>query len=351
MPEKLTISSHTGRTVLRNNEEFLVFAGTAYLGIPQNETFRNLLIEGFQRFGTNYGSSRNGNVVFGIYEEAETRLAAMVGSDAALTVSSGMLAGQLVLRQFEDHAHLFISPGIHPALRPLNYQSRIQTYEQWTDHVLKELRSHKFPEAVIFLNTIDILHAKRYDLRWLQALPDDLRLIVVIDDSHGFGLIGEQGAGHWPLLPKSPSIERIMVSSMGKALGLPGGVIAGSENRINKIKSDGVFVGGSPLIPAYLHAFVNSQSIYEQERDKLRTLRNHFAILTESLKKTITSEGLPVFHINNTEIAEKLLHHHILLSSFPYPTPQSEPVTRVVLNSTHIKEDIEQLANALKTYL
>ena len=66
MPEKLTISSHTGRTVLRNNEEFLVFAGTAYLGIPQNETFRNLLLEGFQRFGTNYGSSRNGNVVFGI---------------------------------------------------------------------------------------------------------------------------------------------------------------------------------------------------------------------------------------------------------------------------------------------
>ncbi|POY39072.1 hypothetical protein C3K47_00810 [Solitalea longa] len=347
MFNKLNISAHKGRTAWLNNEEYLVFAGTSYLGIAYNTEFRNYLAEGFQLYGSNFGSSRLGNVTIDVFELAETEIAKLVGAESALTVSSGMLAGQMVLRQFEDHAHLFIAPGIHPALKPLNYQSRNYSYEQWTAHVLSELHSHKFPEAVIFINTIDILNARRYDLTWLQLLPDDLNLIIVIDDSHALGLIGEHGEGHWSFLPVLPNIERIMVASMGKAFGIPAGVITGNLNRINKIRKDGVFGGSSPTVPAYLHAFLQSTDLYHSSRKALNKLITQFSVLIKPLSAIVQSDGLPIYFIDDKTIENRLLDQKIIVSSFPYPNPNSEPVTRVVINSIHTAEDIERLAFVL----
>ncbi|MCO4292818.1 aminotransferase class I/II-fold pyridoxal phosphate-dependent enzyme [Solitalea sp. MAHUQ-68] len=347
MFNSLNISGYNGRNALLNNEEHLVFAGTSYLGIAHNTEFRNYLIEGFELYGNNFGSSRIGNVALDIFETAENRLAEIIGSEKALTVSSGMLAGQMVLRQFEDHAHLFIAPGIHPALKPLNHPSRNYSYEQWSVQVLSELHTHKFPEAVIFINTVDILHARRYDLSWLHELPNDLNLIIVIDDSHGFGVIGEKGEGYWPLLPKGPNIERIMISSLGKAMGIPAGVIAGNVSRINKIKFDGLFGGSSPTTPAYLYAFLHANGIYSDARERLKKLITHFSNQIRTNKTVYYSDGLPVYFINNKKVYEHLLKQKIVLSSFPYPQPQSEPITRAVINSTHSINDIELLASAL----
>ncbi|UKJ08031.1 aminotransferase class I/II-fold pyridoxal phosphate-dependent enzyme [Solitalea lacus] len=351
MHSPLNITAHNGRTVLLNNEEFLVFAGTSYLGIAQNADFRSYLLEGFERYGTNYGSSRRGNIILPIFEQTESYLARLIGSESAVTLSSGMLAGQLLLKQFEEHAHLFIAPGIHPALKPQNYHSRSHSYEQWTTHVLEELHRHKFPEAVIFLDTINILHAKRYDLSWLSQLPTDLKLIVVIDDSHGFGLLGEKGEGHWPKLPQKANIELIMVTSMGKALGVPAGLIAGTTDRINKIRAEGIFGASSPPIPAYLHAFIKSEKIYTSQRKTLTHLTELFRILTEPIRDKFISEDLPVFYIENTSVAPQLLTDKIIISSFPYPTLQSKLITRVVLNSCHTEEDVKFLASHLNILL
>lgn len=351
MFKQLPLSAYSGRSALLDNEEYLIFTGTSYLGILQNTTFQQYLIEGFNRYGTNYGSSRNGNVVFPVFAEAENKLAQLIGSEASLTLSSGMLAGQVLLRQFEEHAHLFISPGIHPALKPLNYRENHYNYAEWTNYVLTELHQHKSPEAVIFLNTIDILHAKRYDLQWLESLPDDLNLIVVIDDSHGLGLIGKNGEGHFSLLPVRENIEPIMVSSMGKALGIPAGVIAANENRINKLRQSGIFGGSSPAVPAYLHAFLNSIEIYNNARKHLKNLTNQFREKTATIKDSIYSDDLPVFFMEDKKVARQLMGEHIILSSFPYPTPESELIIRVVINSCHSSADIDQLATALNNHL
>ena len=58
-----------------NNDTYLYFGGTAYLGIPQNKEFIGLYTEGLYRYGLNNGTSRGNNVQLAIYNEAETFIA------------------------------------------------------------------------------------------------------------------------------------------------------------------------------------------------------------------------------------------------------------------------------------
>ena len=99
------------RTIVHNDQACLFFSGTAYLGIPQHPGFHALMSESMRRYGTVFGSSRNGNLRLGIYEEAEAKLAERV-ADSALTLSSGMMAGQVVANWLRSQQYtLFMHPA------------------------------------------------------------------------------------------------------------------------------------------------------------------------------------------------------------------------------------------------
>ena len=105
-----------GRSIQIEGKEWLYFSGTSYLGISQNKAFQNWVIEGLQKYGTHYGGSRLSNWQLGLFEQVETQLAALSGSEAALVVSSGTLAGQLVSKYFSTIGKNIFTPNTHPAL-------------------------------------------------------------------------------------------------------------------------------------------------------------------------------------------------------------------------------------------
>ncbi|MCU0338963.1 MAG: pyridoxal phosphate-dependent aminotransferase family protein, partial [Spirosomaceae bacterium] len=105
------------RTIEIEGQDFLYFSGTSYLGLPQNPRFQSLVREGLAQYGSVYGSSRNGNLQLSIYAQAEARLAAWTGAEAALTLSSGMLAGQAAMRYLMLEGYqFFYSTDTHPAV-------------------------------------------------------------------------------------------------------------------------------------------------------------------------------------------------------------------------------------------
>ena len=67
----ISVQELPGRTVKVKGKELLYFSGTSYLGIGKNEAFREQLLEGMKRYGTNYSSSRTSNLQLAIYEETE----------------------------------------------------------------------------------------------------------------------------------------------------------------------------------------------------------------------------------------------------------------------------------------
>ncbi|HYG39667.1 MAG TPA: aminotransferase class I/II-fold pyridoxal phosphate-dependent enzyme [Cytophagales bacterium] len=339
-------TSLPGRTTSINNKEYLYFSGTSYLGISHNQAFRELLFEGMNLYGSNFSSSRISNLQLAIFEEAENYLSEFIGTGSALTVSSGFLAGKILIEYLKGRGKFIYAPNTHPALTHTNSDFYSGDFDDWVENLIVYLKEEQ-EDVFLISNSVDPLYAKPTSFDWISKLPKDKRITLIIDDSHGLGIIGEEGQGIFQRLSKTTEVDIVIVGSLGKALGIPGGVIAGSKKLIEGLKMTSAFGGSSPIIPAYLHAFTNAGEVYKEARKKLRKNINYFINLLPKWSMFSFLPDFPVFYTQDQKLYNFLFSKDILISSFPYPTPQDLPITRIVINALHEKEDLEKLSSIL----
>ncbi|WP_439882092.1 aminotransferase class I/II-fold pyridoxal phosphate-dependent enzyme [Pontibacter sp. MBLB2868] len=337
-----------GRTVMVNGEEHLFFSGTSYLGIPHNPEFRGFLVEGMERYGTNYSSSRNSNLRLKVFDEAEAYLANWTGAEAALTMSSGYMAGQIVVQALTGSGHFVYAPGAHPALwrSEVDTTDAKQDFDAWVNQLLQHVAGIPAQHIIIVCNSLDPLQARDHSFSWVASLPENKQYTLIIDDSHGFGITGESGAGCYRQVKQyALDLHLIVLGSLGKALGVPAGVILSDAQTIEQLKRSTYFGGASPAIPAYLYAFLQCQKAFSDAREKLLFNIDYFKERLEQPGLFRSFANYPVLNTSSHELCPFLLRHKIMISSFRYPTPADDPITRVVLNSLHTPEDLERLAN------
>ncbi len=337
-----------GRTVRLGAEEWLYFSGTSYLGLSQNTDFQGLIFDGIRRYGANFGGSRRSNLQFPVFEQAEDYLAKWLSAEAALTLSSGTLAGQLAVKALQNSGKFYFAPDVHPALFGEGDYADA-SFEQWAGYILEE--AQRGEPMVLFANALDPLRARQPDFSWLLELRRDTSVTLVLDDSHGLGITGREGAGVLSTLFVPENVTLIVVASLGKALSLPGGVIAGSQNFVQHIWQSPHFGGASPLPPAYLDAFLNARHLYWRAREILFANVASFQTATQAFGLFRSLDQYPVFYTPQSELTDFLQQYKVLISSFPYPSPYDERITRVVLNAAHTAEDLQRLIDFLKRFL
>ena len=322
------------------------FKGTDYLGIATNKEFREYLFEGFLKYGSNFGGSRLSGTYAELFEEAENRLAQIAGMQASLSFSSGTLAGLALINSLDKNTELIYAPGTHPALAPRN-NNQVKNFKQWMNQILQTF-SEKGNEIILLSNSLSPLDVEKYDFSPLTSIADKRKITLIIDDSHGFGVIGKNGCGIAGELPEHPNIEKIIISSLGKAWALPGGVVLASKNRINQLKKSGLFGGASPINPAYLHAFLKAGKIYTHSR---KHLINNINLFKKNIPEKCNFkyfDDFPVFYTKKHELFEILQKDNIEISSFNYPTPDDDKYTRIVITASHSQNDIIRCTRILK---
>ncbi|MFD2247420.1 aminotransferase class I/II-fold pyridoxal phosphate-dependent enzyme [Pontibacter ruber] len=341
-----------GRSLVLDGVEHLFCSGTSYLGIACNKQFRQYLVEGFCYYGTNYSSSRNSNLQLQVFEEAENYLAAYTGAEAALTMSSGYLAGQTLAHSLQGSGRFIYAPGTHPALwrSPADAPHPSHDYDAWVAWLLQETPVMPEKHLVIVTNSLDPLQARKYNFSWVSALPQNKQITLIVDDSHGFGVTGQDGAGIYGQLGHLQQVRLVVISSMGKALGIPAGIILGDQQLINRLRASSFFGGASPAIPAYLYAFLRSEEVFAEARRQLFHNISFFRQRLDRPELFRSFADYPVFSTDEQGLYTYLLEHGIIISSFRYPTPSDEPITRVILSSLHTSEDLERLALLINNY-
>ncbi|GAB3199382.1 7-keto-8-aminopelargonate synthetase-like enzyme [Pontibacter aydingkolensis] len=344
------VEAFTGRTVIVNGKERLYFSGTSYLGMSKNSRLEALIHAGGKRYGTTYSSSRGSNLKLAVYDEAESMLASHAGAEGALTFSSGYLAGQALIRTLDTGQSFIYAPDAHPAVWRTAADANHTDYTSWVEALPSAIAACS-GDVVLVMNSVDPLYARKYAFNWITDLPEDKQITLIVDDSHGFGLLGEKGAGVYPELRKllKLNVELVVVASMGKALGIAGGVVLGSTGLIGSLKKSPYFMGGSPAPPAYLYAYLHAQKVYEQARQQLTRNVLHFQQMISDTGLFNFFDTYPVFYTKHHGLTSAL-EDDIIISCFPYPDPDSEPITRVVINSLHTFDDIEFLAGKIEQY-
>lgn len=329
-------------TAVINNKEYLFFSGTSYLGIPLSPNFQELVTQSILKWGTSYGSSRSANLKLAIYLKGEEQLSSFLNTKDAVTVSSGTLAGQFALRSLRKKVDAFFyMPKTHPAILTDDAKPVFENSE-----LNSELVETQNKTICIIVDAIAALEITPFSFEFLKTIDATNTVYVLLDESHSLGVLGDGGNGISSQIPKAKNIETIVVSSLGKAFGINGGVIAGSSEFINLVKSDSLFIGCAGMSPSFLEAFVNGKEIYQNQ---LKKLQENCAYVYDKLKHLTAiriSENYPVFFFENEQIADYLYKNDILITSFYYPS-SIKKINRIVLNANHTKKQLDSLIDCL----
>ncbi len=324
----------------------LFFGGTAYLGIPFNEKFKQLVLEGIDLYGINYGASRNNNVSLDVFAHAEAEVAKRCGAEDSIIVSSGYLSAQLVIQHYFQKFRFIYAPDTHPALWIGEPKPPVMRFREWVDQTVKEVNDSDDP-VLLITNSLNNLYPEIYEFDWLNEILPDKRVCLLVDDSHGIGITGEKGEGVYSRIPRLPNVETVVIASMAKALGVDAGVILGTMKIIDKFRTSPVYAGASPPSPGVLFAYVNAYAIYQEELQNLRSNTKFFTGLIGKIACLSYINDFPVILLNEAYAGNYLASKGIILSSFAYPDPKGKPLNRVVVNSGHSEIELRGLAEAI----
>lgn len=330
----MIVNEFPDRKILVDGVEYLYFGGTNFLGITTNPEFQNILFESIKKWGTAYGSSRNSNVKLSIYETTEKLLAKNINSEAALTVSSGMLAGKLVVEYLSKTTHaMFHFPDAHPALMnppslPIFINSKLNA----------KLFDKSISKITVLTDAVPSQCVEPIDLNILLTIPNEIQINLVIDESNSFGIL----ENNWQNALKKENINIIKVGSLGKAIGISGGFIAGNTSFISEIQNQASFIGAAGMNPAFLETYVNAQEIYVLQKQKLQHNLYYIDRNFKDRGNFTYHSSYPIIYFDDKSVSKKLFDNKIITTSFKY-TNASGKLNRIVITANHSIEDLEHL--------
>jgi 8-amino-7-oxononanoate synthase len=359
-----TTNQLPSRIITANDQEYLWFSGTSYLGMPHHQGFRQSFIKSFARYGTSWGSSRNNTLRLDIYEKGEHELAKFAKMPAALTVSSGMWAGQLVVNFLQKpDTQFFYAPKTHPALwnapdLVLEDWEKGLTYNEWSSKITSKVKKSKAQNIVICSDAVGSPYVEAFDFQWINELPKEKNITILIDASHSLGVwdnliddsVRLRKRIKISLTPtKKENLNVIFTASLNKAMGMTGGVIFSEKEIIAKIQQTPMFAGASPMMPSLLDTFVHSLHYIKEQQQKLSENIAYFNSLISQNSFLDSIPNYPAYCTNQEGTHEYLKGNGIMTACFPYPTATDLPVTRLVVSALHYKGDLGKLANLVNS--
>ncbi len=359
------VDSACGPQVTVDGRPVVAFCSNDYLGLAGDPALIEAAREGAARYGVGSGASHLISGHYTPHHRLEERLADFVGMPRALFFSTGYLANIGVITALADgDAEVFSDE--------LNHASIIDGIR------LSGAGKHIFPHvdmaALDFLLTAsrasrklvisDAVFSMDGDL---APLPELLALCerhdawLVVDDAHGFGVLGPQGRGslaHFNL--DSPRV--VYVGTLGKAAGVAGAFAAGNGEVIEWLLQRArtyIFTTGSP--PLLAHALMTSVELIEKGEARRNHLKSLIAQLRDGLHEGLgsrqwrlidsTSAIQPLILGANSEalrVGTALLEAGLWVPAIRPPTvPAGTARLRITLSAAHTKEQVQRLVDKL----
>lgn len=329
--------------LLYDNINYLYFSGTSYLGLNFHEAYIELLKEGLTIYGTNYGGSRRSDLSPDFYREFEAYFADLHGFEASILCTSGTLAAHTVIQSIPIEDTLVLLKGSHPCLNLGTSHNKIicDSIEELLDH-FSSIRDHLHYRHHIFIESINAIGVFPIIGNWLAQLPANIPISIIIDDSHGIGILDL----HQYLIELPDYIDCIIIASLGKAYATPKGIIFSSHKVKESIMKTSLWGGSSPGSIADIYAILHGKEIIEKQKTYLSKNIAYFRSKI-NISRYAAIDSFPVFRPINHSIAAKLKEEKILISSFAYPSNDDPEIERIIINAAHSLDQIDKLIQAM----
>lgn len=360
------LESPCGRLATVDGKNVLNFASNDYLGLASNPAIAQAMANGALRWGAGSGASHLVSGHLAPHEALEKEIAAFLGFPRALTFSTGYLANLAIVPTLAGRgAAVFADKLNHASLIDAMQLAKAQGAEtQRYPHkdmaVLEQsLAASNAPTKIIVSDSVFSMDGDLALLPQLLALADRYDAWLVIDDAHGFGVLGRQGQGsldHFNL-PAAPRI--LLMGTLGKAAGVGGAFVAGSETAIEFLLQKGrsyIFTTAAPpaiacALSKSLQLIKDGSALRQQLMARIAQLRDGLHGLPWQLLPSLSAIQPLIVGQNNAalSLAEHLWEHGLWVPAIRPPTvPKGTARLRISVSAAHTEADIAQLIDALK---
>ena len=358
---RLTLHSAQGPIVQLGDRQYLNFCSNDYLGLASHPR----VVAAFQAAAARYGvGSGASHLVCGhsaLHHQLEEALAEFTGRPRALLFSSGYMAntgilasllqrGDHVLEDRLNHASL-LDGGLHSG-------ARFQRFAHGDVAALERKLTRADGIRLVVTDGVFSMDGDTAPLGELAAACGRHDAWLMVDDAHGFGVLGERGAGSTEAAGLDVGTVPVLMATLGKALGTAGAFVAGSELLIEAlIQQARTYIYTTALPPAVAGASLESLRVVQEESWR----REHLARLISRFRRGAGELGLPLLASNSAiqplpvgdaaaalALSERLKQRGLLISAIRPPTvPAGTSRLRITLSAAHTDAQLDQLLEQL----
>lgn len=358
---RLVLESPQGPRVKVGGRDYLAFCSNDYLGLANHPALAEAVCEAVRAYGVGAGASHliTGHSV--LHHEVERRLARFVGLPRALLFSTGYLANLGAVTALAGRGDfLFCDELNHASLIDAARLSRAETvrYPHLDLGALEQkLAVSHTGRKLVVTDGVFSMDGDLAPLAEILALCERFDAWLLVDDAHGFGVLGQSGRGI--LSHFSVRSERLIyMGTLGKAAGVFGAFVAGAPEVIETlIQRSRTYIYTTALPPLLAAAAAASVDLIEREEWR----RERLAELIVRLKRGVAPgrwrlapSATPIQPLLVGEnrsamaLAEGLKARGILAPAIRPPTvPEGTARLRISLSAAHTAEDVDRLIAAL----
>lgn len=353
-----TLESPQDAWLVVDGEKVLNFCANNYLGLANHPRLVEAAQSAAEEYGVGPGAVRTIAGTMDLHLELEEKLAAFKRVEKAITFQSGFNANlatipALVGREdviFSDRLnHASIIDGCRLS------RAKIVPYEHCDPAALQrsldEFRD-QYRRALVVTDGVFSMDGDIAPLDEIYEITKDYQAMLMVDDAHGEGVIGEGGRGivdHFDLHGKVD----IEVGTLSKAFGVVGGVVAGHPLVVEWLYQRGrPFLFSSAMTIPDVAACIEAVEILESSTelvDRLWDNAEYFKSEMAALGFDTGSSQTPITPVMLGEAAlaqkfsRKLFEAGVFAMAIGYPTvPRGEARIRVMISAAHSKDDLDQ---------
>lgn len=356
------IESEQDTVVKINGKDVMMFGSNSYLGLTNHPKLKEASKKAIDKYGSGCAGSRFLNGTLDIHLQLEEKIAKFVNKDASIVFSTGYQVNLGVLSALPGRHDYIIVDDLDHACIYDGARLSFAKMERYKHNDMEELEKvlQRLPDDVIKIIVTDGVFSMEGDIAQLPAivkLAKKYNCVVMVDDAHGLGVLGENGKGTSNHFGLTEEVELIM-GTFSKSLASIGGFIAADHDTINYLKHFArSLVFSASIAPSNAASVIAAIDLIEEEPERIVKLWDN----THHAKKLLIDAGfntgksetpiIPVFvgdEIKTFMLTKMLQDEGVFINPVINPAvPKGDEMIRFSLMATHSFDQIEEAVDKI----
>jgi glycine C-acetyltransferase len=354
-----TLESPQGAWITVDGRKVLNLASNNYLGLANHPRLKEAAHEAIDAFGVGPAAVRTIAGTMSLHSELERKLARFKKVEAVLSFQSGFNSNIAVIPALVGKEDIIFSDELNHASIIDGCRlsgAAVIRYDHCNPESLEQKISEYYPEgsvgrALIITDGVFSMDGDIAPLPGLVEVGEKRDAILMVDDAHGEGVLGQGGRGvvdHFKLHGR----VHVEVGTLSKAFGVVGGFVAGKSVIVEHLRQKGrPFLFSSAATPADTAACCAAVDILESSDEPVRSLWSNTHYFRKKMQDAGFNTGkseTPIVPVmlgeakTAQEFSRRLFERDVFAMAIGFPTvPMGKARIRVMISATHSRQDLD----------